>query len=153
MVPFQIYCAFLNFQKKNFLIKSSILNNFYSYLFGHFFAFQIFFRVIATYFYKGRVINLAYSILDGSTYPFFTLLRVHLKIHLHKFGIFYLRRKHLSLFYFAQSTFKNTLTFFLAKYLCTWHTFFHENWNPTYVNHQKYVFLLKLLFIELRTCS
>ena len=50
VVQFQNYREFFIFKNVFFLIKSSILNNFYSYLFGHFFVFSNFFRVIATYF-------------------------------------------------------------------------------------------------------
>ena len=58
------------FSKKKILIKSCILNNFYSYLpFCPLFCFSKIFRVIVTYFYKGCAINLAYSTLDWSTYP------------------------------------------------------------------------------------
>jgi len=42
VVQFQIYREFLIFKKKIFLIKSCILNNFYSYLFGDFFVYQFF---------------------------------------------------------------------------------------------------------------
>ena len=77
MVQFQNYCAFLIFKKKKFLIKSCILNNFYSYLFGHFFIYQIFLEWFQ-FFYKGTSNN---------------------------FGIFRLELFHLSPYYFDLTSF------------------------------------------------
>ena len=59
----------VDFQKKKFAHKIMYSEQLLFIPFWPFFGFSKVFRVIATYFYKGRAINLAYSTLDGSTYP------------------------------------------------------------------------------------